>query len=149
MTEAYAERDPQGVTSRGYLTILGRETLMKPREWNGAGIDPATGMAFAGRYADGSPMHLKFLTPRYGTRHALVSGTTGSGKTELLNLICWIAIVSGIVPVILDPQERTVAAVLARPLPLRRRGERVQGDGHGPARGHARPLRVPVAAALG
>jgi hypothetical protein len=105
MTEAYAERDPHGITSRGHLTILGRETLMKPREWNGAGIDPATGLVVAGRYADGSPVHLKILTPRYGTRHALISGTTGSGKSALLDLICWIAITSGIVPVILDPQE--------------------------------------------
>ena len=82
MTEAYAERDPVGVTSEGYLTILGRETLMKGREWNGAGIDPLTGMAVIGRYADGAAAHVKFYTPRYGTRHGLVSGTTGSGKSE-------------------------------------------------------------------
>jgi hypothetical protein len=106
MTEAYAERDPQGITSRGYLTILGTTTLMKPREWNGAGIDAQTGMAIIGRYADGSPAQVKFFTPRYGTRHALISGTSGSGKTALLDLLCFIALQSGyIVPVILDPQE--------------------------------------------
>jgi hypothetical protein len=106
MTEAYAERDPSGVTSRGFLTVLGRETLMKVREWDGAGIDPQTGMAVIGRYADGSPVHAKFYTRRYGTRHALISGTTGSGKSELLSLLIFIAISSGfIVPVILDPQE--------------------------------------------
>jgi hypothetical protein len=106
MTEAFAERDQHGVTSRGYFTVLGRDTLQKVREWNGAGIDPQTGMAMVGRYADGSPAHLKFYTPRYGTRHALISGTTGSGKSELLSLLTFIAISSGfIVPVILDPQE--------------------------------------------
>jgi hypothetical protein len=106
MTEAYAERDPVGITSRGYLTILGRETLMTVREWNGAGIDPQTGMAVAGRFADGSPVHVKFYTPRYGTRHALISGTTGSGKSELLNLLIFTALMSGtFVPIVLDPQE--------------------------------------------
>jgi hypothetical protein len=106
MTEAYAERDPHGITSRGYLTILGRETLMSIREWNGDGIDPQTGMARFARFADASPAHLKFYTPRYGTRHALISGTTGSGKTELLNLVIFIALASGrFVPLVLDPQE--------------------------------------------
>jgi Helicase HerA, central domain len=105
MTEAFAERDQAGITSRGYLTILGRETLLKPREWNGAGMDPATGLACVGRYPDGAPVHVKFYTRRYGTRHALVSGTTGSGKSELLNLIIFIALTSGcFVPVVLDPQ---------------------------------------------
>src|SRR5262249_56528621 len=66
MTEAYAERDPTGITSRGYLTILGSDTLMRVREWNGAGIDPVTGMAVIGRYADGSPVHVKCYTRRYG-----------------------------------------------------------------------------------
>ena len=106
MTEAYAERDPQGVTSRGYLTILGSETLMRVREWNGAGMDMQTGLAVIGRYADGSPVHVKFYTPGYGIRHALLSGTTGSGKSELLNELIFIALVTGcFVPVILDPQE--------------------------------------------
>jgi hypothetical protein len=106
MTEAYAERSPDGITSRGYLTVLGRDTLMRVREWNGAGIDPVTGTAIVGRYADGAPVHMKFFTPRYGTRHALISGTSGSGKSELLNLILFVAVECGfIVPVVLDPQE--------------------------------------------
>jgi hypothetical protein len=106
VTETYTERDPYGVTTRGFLTILGSDTLMTVREWDGGGIDPQTGLARFARFADSSPAHLKFYTPRYGTRHALVSGTTGSGKTELLNLICFIALASGrFIPVVLDPQE--------------------------------------------
>jgi hypothetical protein len=106
MTEAYVERSPDGITSRGSLTILGRDTLMRVREWDGTGIDPATGLARAGRYADGTPVSLKFFTRRYGTRHALVSGTTGSGKSQLLDLLIFIALTCGyMVPIVLDPQE--------------------------------------------
>jgi hypothetical protein len=106
MTEAYAERSADGITSSGYLTVLGRDTLMRTREWNGKGIDPQTGTAIVGRFADGSAAHFKFFTPRFGTRHALISGTTGSGKSEVLNLLLFIAIECGyIVPVVLDPQE--------------------------------------------
>jgi hypothetical protein len=105
MTEAYAERSPDGIPSTGFLTILSGDSLMRGREWDGQGIHPETGIAVVGRFADGKPAHVKFLTRRYGTRHALVSGTTGSGKTEFLNLIVFIAIASGFVPIILDPQE--------------------------------------------
>jgi hypothetical protein len=106
MTEAYAERSSDGITSRGFLTVLGADTLMRTRQWNGKGIDPQTGTAIVGRFADGSAAHFKFFTPRFGTRHALVSGTTGSGKSEVLNLLLFIAIECGyIVPVVLDPQE--------------------------------------------
>lgn len=106
MTETYAERDPQGITSRGYLTILGSETLMTGREWNGVGIDWKTGLAVIGRFADGSPAHLKFCTPRYGPRHGIMAGTTGSGKSEMISTTLFIALVSGrFVPIVLDPQE--------------------------------------------
>ena len=105
MTEAYVERDPRGVTSRGYLTIIGSESLMKGREWNGQGMNEI-GQAMIGRYADGSSTHIKLYTPKYGTRHGLLSGTTGSGKSEMLNLLIFIAIMSGcFVLVVLDPQE--------------------------------------------
>ena len=106
VTECYAERDPQGVTSRGYLTILGSSTLQTARDWNGRGMDLATGLAVIGRFADGKDACFKMYTPRFGTRHALVSGTTGSGKSALLDQLIFIALTSGcFVPVILDPQE--------------------------------------------
>ena len=106
------------------------------------GIDPLTGMAVIGRYADGSPAHMKFYTPRYGTRHGLLSGTTGSGKSELLNLLIFIALAAPlpVVPVILDPQEGQSLPFWRDRVPVRRRGRRVPGHAGRPARGHARPV---------
>jgi hypothetical protein len=105
IAECYAERDPKGVTSRGYLTILDGASLQATRYWAGQGMD-ANGLVTVGRFADGADAREKWYTPRYGPSHDLVSGTTGSGKSELLNLKVFLALASGVfVPVILDPQE--------------------------------------------
>lgn len=105
-TEAYAEPAPDGVESRGRLTLLGRNTLAEVREWNGRGADPDTGLAVVGRFADGSDAHVRFYGRRDGIRHGLIAGTTGAGKTYTLDLLIRAALGAGtIVPVILDPQE--------------------------------------------
>ena len=106
ITDCYAERDPRGIASRGYLTILAGSSLQATRFWDGQGMDPESGLARIGRYADGADASEKWYTPRYGPHHDLVSGTTGSGKSELLNLKVFIGLATGLfVPVILDPQE--------------------------------------------
>jgi hypothetical protein len=105
LTEAYPEPHPSGVESRGYLTILKSGTLDEIREWDGRGIT-ADGFATPARFADGQPARLRFWVPRDGTRHALIAGTSGAGKSVLLDLLIWLAITSEVpvVPVILDPQ---------------------------------------------
>jgi hypothetical protein len=105
LTEAYPEPHPSGVESRGYLTILKSGTLDEIREWDGQGIT-ADGFASAARFADGQPARLRFWVPRDGTRHSLIAGTSGAGKSVLLDLLVWLAITSPVpvVPVILDPQ---------------------------------------------
>jgi hypothetical protein len=106
MTEAYAEPSPDGIESRGLLTILSRNTLEKAREWNGTGIDPETGMAVVGRFPDGQPVHERYFIRRNGVRHTIVAGADGSGKTGLLDLGLCLSATSGLIaPVILDPQE--------------------------------------------
>ncbi len=104
-TEAYAEPHPSGVESRGYLTILRAGTLGGIQEWDGRGFGQ-DGIARVGRFADGASARIRLLVPRDGTRHGLVAGTSGAGKSELLNLLIWLALTSPvpIVPVILDPQ---------------------------------------------
>jgi hypothetical protein len=106
MTEAYAEPDPTGIESRGILTKLKAGTLDATREWAGLGVDPATGCAIIGRFADSKDARIRFWVPRDGVRHGLLAGATGSGKSYLLDLIVRTAVASGlIVPIILDPQE--------------------------------------------
>lgn len=106
VTEAYVEPDKGGIQSRGTFTMLRRGTLDPVRRWDGATIDPDTGLAVLGRFPDGKPVRQRWLQkPRDGIKHTLIVGTTGSGKTGGLDLNLSISATSGLVcPVILDPQ---------------------------------------------
>jgi hypothetical protein len=106
ITEAYVEPDPSGVKSRGVFTRLRTGTLDEVREWNGQAIDLRTGLAMVGRFPDGKPVQARyFILPRDGTKHELITGCDGSGKTGAIDLGLSISAVSGLVaPVILDPQ---------------------------------------------
>ena len=106
ITQAYAEPFADGNESLGLLTILPRNTLETSRQWDGAGIDPETGIAVVGRFPDGQPVHERYFIRRNGVRHTIVAGADGSGKTGLLDLgLCMSATSGFIAPVILDPQE--------------------------------------------
>ncbi len=104
-TEAYAEPHPTGIESRGVLTLLKSGTLETIREWDGIGFDE-NGIGRVGRFADSQPARVRAWVPRDGTRHGLIAGCMGSGKTQLLDLLIWLALTSPVpvVPVILDPQ---------------------------------------------
>jgi hypothetical protein len=101
-TEAYAEPDPSGVESRGILTILDGGTLEAVTEWDGTGFSE-DGIARIARFADGAPARIRCWIPMDGTRHSLIAGASGAGKSALLDLLIWLALTSA-VPVILDPQ---------------------------------------------
>jgi len=106
VTTAYAEDHPTGEKHHGLLTILREGTLEQARLWDGGTIDPATGLAVIGRFPDGKPVHETFWQgPEDGTKHTIIAGADGSGKTSTINLSLAIGIASGyIAPVILDPQ---------------------------------------------
>ena len=107
VAEAYVEATPDGVKSTGLFTKLRTGTLTEPREWDGATVDPATGLAVVGRFPDGQPVRSRLYVPGVGggARHELVVGCDGSGKTGLLNLGLCISAMSGrVAQAILDPQ---------------------------------------------
>jgi uncharacterized protein DUF87 len=105
MTEAYIEPHQTGIESRGTLTILRAGSLQEEQEWDGQGISE-DGLAVIGRFADSQPSRIRFWVRRDGTRHGLIAGATGAGKSVLLDLIVRQAIGSPVpvVPIILDPQ---------------------------------------------
>src|SRR5215831_1150155 len=119
ITQAYAEPDPTGIKSHGFLTILPGGTLEEPRHWNGLGADPRTGLIRVGRFPDGQPVHLRLFVPACaqpggvggGVRHTIVAGADGAGKTGLLDMTLAASLATldaeglgMIAPVILDPQ---------------------------------------------
>jgi hypothetical protein len=106
MTEVFPEPYPDGRQSRCLLTILDRDTLATTCEWDGTGVG-ADGLASVGRFADGMPARVRLFVRRDGTKHGLLAGTTGAGKSYMLDLLIRIALACPwpIVPVVLDPQE--------------------------------------------
>jgi hypothetical protein len=106
VTEAFVGSHPHGIKSRGIFTKLRSSTLDGIVDWDGQSLDLGTGLARVGRFPDGKPVHERWYTPgEDGVSGCIVAGTTGSGKTGLLNLGTAISCSSRLVcPVILDPQ---------------------------------------------
>ena len=83
-TEVFVEPYPDGRESRAVLTILKRDNLRDVTEWDGSGLD-ADGLATIGRYADGAPARIRLYARRDGTKHGLIAGSSGAGKSYLLD----------------------------------------------------------------
>ncbi len=82
------EATEDGVNSRARLMYFKRNPLRDVQHWPGPHLlDPATGVAQIGRYADGQPVNYVFWVPGFGPWHDLISGTTGSGKSSLIDML--------------------------------------------------------------
>lgn len=87
------------------LTVLPANPLYQLRVFTMPSLDPVTGLAVIGMYGDGEPSKFRFWMPGSGTVAALVSGTKGSGKSRLLDLILSEARHSGLITTwLIDPQ---------------------------------------------
>lgn len=71
--------------SQAHVVVLKTNTLQAELAWDGAGIHP-DGRAIVGRYMGGSDVVYRFWDGG-GVWHDLIAGTTGSGKSEFVNLL--------------------------------------------------------------
>lgn len=103
--QVIVEATEEGVASHAQLTVLDRNPLRATRFWAQPTFDPATGAFDLGVYADAGIARFEFLAPGSGAQHALVAGTTGSGKTNTVSTILTEAHLSRQVVVwLVDPQ---------------------------------------------
>lgn len=83
-TRVLVEPTADAVLSKARLVVLKRSRLRAAYTWPGPSLDPATGLAPCGPYADTGMAYHQFWEPRSGAVHALTSGGTGSGKSVFL-----------------------------------------------------------------
>lgn len=89
--------------SRGRVLVLKHNTLRAPIPWTGDGID-ANGRAVIGQYMGGDSAWYRFWDSA-GVWHDLIAGSTGSGKSETVNLVLAMEIQHPLVAsYLIDPQ---------------------------------------------
>lgn len=91
--------------SAARLLVIDRNPLHQVLPWPGPSLDPATGACRIGLYADGQAALFRFFLPGWGPLSSLIAGSTGSGKSRLLELLLGESLHSRvIVPWLIDPQ---------------------------------------------
>lgn len=91
---------------KGKITVftenpLKKGTLFGPQHT----LDPETGLAPIGVYYDGAQANYRFYQPGSGAVHSFVTGTSGSGKSRLLDALLGIERRSPLVcSLVIDPQ---------------------------------------------
>jgi hypothetical protein len=99
------EPTSDGNAAKARLMVLATNPLHEPHRWAGPSLDPATGIAAIGCYADGNPAPYRFYRYGSGPMHDLISGTTDAGKSSLVGLLLAEERHSGlIVSWVIDPQ---------------------------------------------
>ncbi|MGW7463833.1 hypothetical protein ACWGJT_03795 [Streptomyces xantholiticus] len=91
---------------RGRISVFTENPLKKGTLFGDAHVlDPETGLAPIGIYYDGEQAHYRFFLPGSGAVHSFVTGTTGSGKSRLLDALLGIERRSPLVcSIVIDPQ---------------------------------------------
>ena len=91
--------------NRAMILVQRTSPLSRVRQWDGSGIDLATGRAFTATADDGDRIEHQFWRPGWGAVMELIAGATGSGKSEYLNLLLAMERKSGVcVSWVGDPQ---------------------------------------------
>ncbi|MFE5095983.1 hypothetical protein ACFRCI_37985 [Streptomyces sp. NPDC056638] len=92
---------------KGRITVFTENPLKKGTLFGEEHVlDPETGLAPVGIYYDGAIAHYRFFLPGSGAVHSFVTGTSGSGKSRLLDALLGIERRSPLVcSIVIDPQK--------------------------------------------
>lgn len=74
--------------NRARLLVLTKNPLRETQPFNQPRLDHSTGRLPIGTHADGTTAWWRLWVPGSGVCHGLIAGTTGSGKSGLVNLLC-------------------------------------------------------------
>ena len=104
------ERHPTGKANRLRITFLKVNPIHELQMWAGPTLDVETGVMRVGAYATGGYVEFRAWAPvgkghAGGAKHSLISGATGSGKSQFMGLQILEYLLSGVCTVWLaDPQ---------------------------------------------
>ncbi|MER0443207.1 hypothetical protein ABR738_01205 [Streptomyces sp. Edi4] len=91
---------------RGRVSVFSENPLKKGTLFGDHHVlDPETGLAPIGIYYDGEQAHYRFFLPGSGAVHDFITGTSGSGKSRLLDALLGIERRSPLMcSIVIDPQ---------------------------------------------
>jgi hypothetical protein len=95
-TSVVIEAPATGEQNRAQLLVLTRNPLQQVLTFPGPQLDYQSGLATFGVHADGTPAQWRLFEPGSGGCHGLIAGTTGSGKSRLVDLLCATVRLSGL-----------------------------------------------------
>lgn len=103
--QVVVETDPDGMEDTARLLVLNSNELRPKQLFEHPTLDHETGECRIGMHADGTPALWRLWTPDSGVCHGMVAGTTGSGKSGLLKILCTEIRHSGVAQLMLaDPE---------------------------------------------